>query len=120
MELSNEDKQRIEQEAAKLFNKWDGGFANVQTILLMMAEYATLYERQQLDKFIVYKDLKTGEMMARYEAERTELLEKMTELLKAFNDSDKNYADWVATKELYSAFTGVNNLLERLNSLKTK
>lgn len=54
------------------------------------------------------------------EAERSELLEKMTELLKAFNDSDKNYADWVATKELYMAFTGVNNLLERLNSLKTK
>lgn len=61
-----------------------------------------------------------AERIKQLEAERSELIEKMTELLKAFNDSDKNYADWVATKELYSAFTGVDNLLERLNSLKTK
>lgn len=104
-ELNEQDRERIEQEAC---NQIPHGY-QYWSPFIRGAEYATLYERSRL-----------AERIRTLEEERKELVEKMMELLKAFNDSDKNYADWVATKELYMAFTGVNNILERALSNSQK
>lgn len=46
MELTDNDKERIEHEIKNLMDKW-GGFMPADQMLFKIAEYATIYERGQ-------------------------------------------------------------------------
>ena len=109
MELTPEDKQRIKQEAAKIYiEHLDYG---VTEALLKMAEYATIYERMECGKLLNKQGSIMQDRIRKLEAERTELrnkvIDEITTMIKTYPWKPGGYQ---FRKELY----------EKLNSLKTK
>lgn len=106
-ELTDNDKQRIEQKARDLKAKWMFE-ANIQMVLYEMAEYATKYERKQQNSELSLNEMerlnKYRNAIIKLEAERTE--------------QNKTIDDIIAIVLEYCEPDHI--VIRKLNSLKTK
>lgn len=103
MGLTQEDRQRIEQEA-RLHYSANNNYPMEQAAFKKGAEYATIYERQRFEKDADYQELLKEkddtaqlhvtmenalvEKIRQFEAERAELKAENERLFKAFHDSE--------------------------------